>query len=125
MENHSKFKPKKSGAKQFNPNKKSDEMYKKTEWVNYRKRLLEINPLCYACGRSASVVDHVVPHKGNEIMFEKLDNHIPLCAHHHNFCTASFDRHSIPKTEEKLKWLNQMRDRFDVRIRIKVLSKYK
>ncbi|RTL05268.1 HNH endonuclease [Candidatus Dependentiae bacterium] len=125
MENHAKFKPRKSGAKQFNPHKKSDLMYSSKEWVEYRKIFLEINPLCYSCGISATAVDHVVPHKGNVALFEKLDNHIPLCTRCHNTCTALFDRHAIPKTQEKLVWLQKNRELKDVRIRIKVLSKYK
>lgn len=82
-----------------------------TEWRNYRAKFLAINSECYACGEPATVVDHLVPHKGDVELFKKTDNHIPLCMQHHNFVSAKFDtKYVIGGTiEEKVTWLNGMR----------------
>lgn len=47
------------------------------------------NALCRMCeaeGRTtaAEVVDHIVPHRGDPVLFWDRSNWQPLCAHHHN-----------------------------------------
>ena len=54
------------------------------------------NPLCLHCqadGRTvaASVVDHIRPHKGNQVLFWDSENHQPLCEPCHNRKTATED----------------------------------
>lgn len=80
-------------------------------WEKYRKRFLEINSRCYCCGNVATVVDHLVPHKGDEKLFKQLDNHIPLCEKHHNTVTALFDRRYIvgDSIRSKLEWMASQR----------------
>lgn len=53
-------------------------------WQRARAAFLLLNPLCVMCeakGRTtaASVVDHIVPHKGDEILFWDSANWQPLC----------------------------------------------
>lgn len=108
----SSFRPphRKHSAKSFNGRKHIDEMYDK-DWERYRARFLKVNRECYACGSLAIVVDHLVPHKGDPVLFTKLDNHIPLCTTCHNFVTTKFDRYHRPGTsiEPKILWLNSRR----------------
>jgi 5-methylcytosine-specific restriction protein A len=111
----------------FNGRKRIDAMYD-TEWESYRESFLRINPECYACGETATVVDHLRPHKGDETLFKKTDNHIPLCAICHNTVTTLFDRNfriGSPITK-KIEWLNRNRagNRDWVPRRVKVLPKY-
>ncbi|WP_286929224.1 HNH endonuclease [Pseudomonas sp. UBA7721] len=54
------------------------------KWQKARERYLEENPLCAYCAKTgrttaASVVDHVVPHRGDRDLFWNRDNWQPLC----------------------------------------------
>jgi 5-methylcytosine-specific restriction endonuclease McrA len=97
-------------------------------WEKYRARFLSINPECYACAKPANVCDHLIPHQGDEKLFRKLDNHIPLCFACHNTVTGLFDckyRAGNPVTK-KIAWLNRNRvpgDGGNPR-RVKVLASY-
>jgi 5-methylcytosine-specific restriction endonuclease McrA len=81
------------------------------DWRNYCAKFLAINSECYVCGTKATVVDHIRPHRGDETLFKKTDNHIPLCAHHHNYVSAKFDTKYVVggSIDEKLRWLNSRR----------------
>lgn len=62
-------------------------------WVKYRKWFLARNPKCIECEkkglyRSSTVVDHVVPHRGNTKLFWDYANHQALCEGCHNEKTA-------------------------------------
>ncbi len=66
------------------------------EWSRYRRRFLREHPLCAACqseGRlvPATVVDHIVPHRGDRALFWDPANHQPLCATHHSRKTCQED----------------------------------
>uniref|UniRef100_A0AAU8BVA2 HNH endonuclease n=1 Tax=Xanthomonas phage MK21 TaxID=3148942 RepID=A0AAU8BVA2_9CAUD len=66
-------------------------------WREYRQRYLMQHPLCVYCERegrttAATVVDHILPHKGDMALFWKLDNHQSLCAWHHNSTKALEER---------------------------------
>ena len=57
-------------------------------WRNARATYLRTHPLCVMCeaaGRvtEATVVDHIVPHKGDSALFWDRKNWQPLCDHHH------------------------------------------
>lgn len=126
----SNFKPahSKNTGRRFNGRANIDRMYDK-DWERYRVRFLKVNHECYACGTTAIVVDHLVPHQGDERLFRKLDNHIPLCIVCHNTVTTKFDRKYVAGTpiEEKVKWLNLRRipgGEWNPR-RVKVLAYYK
>jgi 5-methylcytosine-specific restriction endonuclease McrA len=116
-----------SGGRKFNGRKYIDEMYDSV-WEAYRRRFLAINKECYACGQPATVVDHLKPHQGDEQLFKKTDNHIPLCVTCHNTVTSLFDRRyqaGNPITE-KIQWLNRRRQAREGWLprRVKVLPTY-
>lgn len=53
-------------------------------WRRYRERFLTENPFCVLCERlgrttPATVVDHIVPHRGDHHLFWKPENHQALC----------------------------------------------
>lgn len=63
--------------------------YKRAAWRTLRSRRLAVEPLCRMCREegvvtAAEVVDHVVPHRGNSVLFFSFDNTQSLCATHHN-----------------------------------------
>ena len=67
------------------------------EWKKHRDQFLLEHPLCVECRRKgyvmpATVVDHIVPHKGDKDLFWDKTNWQPLCETHHNIKTASEDR---------------------------------
>jgi 5-methylcytosine-specific restriction enzyme A len=64
------------------------------QWRNARERFLREHPLCVFCLRedrykTATVVDHVIPHRGNSDLFWNLKNWQPLCKRCHDRKTAS------------------------------------
>lgn len=124
----SNFKPrhKTHQTKAFSHRKEWLKLYETPEWKIYRVRYLKENPLCYACGNKSEVVDHVTRHRGDKFLFEKTDNHIPLCKRCHNTVTAKFDRHAgdSDRTIEKIKWLNTLRARNCIAFKVRVLPSY-
>lgn len=70
--------------------------YKTARWVRARRYFLNRNPLCVRCmevGKlvDASVVDHIIPHKGNPKLFWKQTNWQALCKGCHDRKTAKED----------------------------------
>jgi 5-methylcytosine-specific restriction endonuclease McrA len=63
-----------------------------SKWSKARRAFLDKHPNCAMCGRSAIVVDHVKPHKGDQKLFWDKANWQPLCAHHHNSTKQSLER---------------------------------
>ena len=62
-------------------------------WRRARQAFLKRNPLCVACraeGRvqTATVVDHVVPHRGDAILFWDRANWQSMCKRCHDRKTA-------------------------------------
>lgn len=60
-------------------------------WQQARLRFLAANPLCVMClamqpprVTAANVVDHIVPHQGNQELFWDEANWQALCSPHHN-----------------------------------------
>ena|SRR5690554_4960799 len=65
-------------------------------WRKARIPFLEQHPLCADCKSNdrvsaAEVVDHVIPHKGCEVLFWDQSNWQPLCKPCHSRKTASED----------------------------------
>ena len=55
-----------------------------SRWRRYRESFLGRFPLCAGCEREgrlapAIVVDHIVPHRGDQALFWSPSNHQPLC----------------------------------------------
>lgn len=112
--------------RRFNGRAAIDNMYDDT-WRKYALKFLEINKNCYSCGEKSQVVDHLLPHKGDQKLFEQTDNHLPLCHRCHNTVTALFDRHHKKNSKlniDKLKWLAANRMRYCVATKVFVLPKY-
>jgi 5-methylcytosine-specific restriction enzyme A len=66
------------------------------QWRIASKAYLAKNPLCVECLKrqrlvAATVVDHIVPHKGNPALFWNWDNWQALCKRCHNRKTAISD----------------------------------
>ena len=64
-------------------------LYDLRRWRRRSKQFLAANPLCRMCqeiGQTtlAQVVDHVVPHKGDETLFWDETNWQPLCKTDHS-----------------------------------------
>jgi 5-methylcytosine-specific restriction enzyme A len=65
-------------------------------WRKARLAFLRKNPLCVHCLEEgkltpATVVDHIVPHKGNMELFWNEENWQSLCDSHHSRKTAKED----------------------------------
>lgn len=67
-----------------------------TRWQKARAVYLSHHPLCAECEKHgrltpATVVDHIVPHKGDSKLFWDKDNWQPLCKQCHDRKTATED----------------------------------
>ena len=54
------------------------------KWRNARARFLRKHPLCVKCRENgkltpATVVDHIIPHRGDPVLFWDENNWQPLC----------------------------------------------
>jgi|SRR6516162_612220 5-methylcytosine-specific restriction endonuclease McrA len=79
-----------------------DKWYGHSSWRRRRRLQLQQYPLCAIClaqGRSvtATVVDHVTPHKGDWNSF-KLGRLQSLCASCHNSVKQNVERHGFDRT---------------------------
>lgn len=68
------------------------------KWQKARTRFLKAHPLCVECQKEgkyvrATVVDHIVPHRGDPVLFWDESNWQPLCKHHHDSKTMTEDRY--------------------------------
>ncbi len=115
-----------SDNRAFNGRKHIEMLYASANWQQYRAKFLAVNPRCYNCGKRATVVDHLFPHLGCVKLFEKLDNHIPLCESDHNRVTALFDRRyrAGNNVNPKISWFMRNREMNDLTFRLKVLPVY-
>ena len=64
------------------------------EWRRARKAFLQLHPLCVECMKRgvltpATVVDHIMPHRGDQRLFWDESNWQSLCATCHNKKTGS------------------------------------
>ena len=63
-------------------------------WRSARRLYLASHPLCTHCldrenrTTAATVIDHVIPHRGDKRLFWDRSNWQPLCDRHHNEKTA-------------------------------------
>ncbi|CAH1653514.1 5-methylcytosine-specific restriction protein A [Hyphomicrobiales bacterium] len=65
-------------------------------WRRARTHFLAHHPLCVVCESEgviapATVVDHRVPHRGDQALFWDVTNWQPLCKAHHDRKTATED----------------------------------
>lgn len=57
-------------------------------WQREAKRFLAQHPLCVDCGKLATDVDHVIPHRGDKALFMDETNWAPRCKSCHSAKTA-------------------------------------
>ncbi len=67
-----------------------------SKWRKARQGYLAHHPLCVMCEADnvlnvATVVDHILPHKGDMKLFWDRKNWQPLCKRHHDIKTAKQD----------------------------------
>ena len=70
------------------------------KWRKSRLSFLHHNPLCVHCQqegkiRAATDVDHIIPHKGDYVLFWDKTNWQALCHSHHSIKTASENQSGI------------------------------
>lgn len=64
-------------------------------WQKARAAFLRAHPLCAMCAPrvvAASVVDHIVPHRGDERLFWNETNWQPLCKTHHDSTKQALEK---------------------------------
>lgn len=74
-------------------------LYKLARWQKGRAWFLRQNPLCVFCGEKglavpATVVDHVIPHKGNKELFFDQNNWQALCSPCHDGFKQMLEKNS-------------------------------
>ena len=69
-----------------------------SRWQKVSKQFLRENKFCVMCLREspprytlATVVDHIVPHRGDNHLFWDRGNWQPLCKRHHDIKTGNED----------------------------------
>ena len=67
-----------------------------SRWRRLSKAFLLAHPLCVECAREgryvkATVVDHIVPHRGDPVLFWDRGNWQALCHRHHSIKTRTQD----------------------------------
>ena len=67
-----------------------------SRWRKARRRYLDAHPLCTECLKAgrytrATVVDHIVPHRGDQKLFWDENNWQPLCKECHDLKTGTED----------------------------------
>jgi 5-methylcytosine-specific restriction endonuclease McrA len=62
-----------------------------SKWDKARAAFLAAHPHCAhpGCNALATVVDHVIPHKGDRKLFWSRSNWQALCTHHHSSAKQS------------------------------------
>lgn len=65
-----------------------------SKWRDARSRFLRKHPLCAGCMKAgklmpATVVDHIIPHRGDQVLFWNKENWQPLCKDCHDRKTGS------------------------------------
>ncbi|MCM3761049.1 HNH endonuclease [Alkalihalobacillus oceani] len=68
------------------------------KWQKARKQYLKVNPLCVRCIKSgrvtpAKVVDHIIPHRGDQQPFWDVGNWQALCKKCHDRKTRTEDQY--------------------------------
>jgi 5-methylcytosine-specific restriction protein A len=65
-------------------------------WTKARRVYLAAHPLCVMCSAAkrvtaANVVDHIIPHEGNQELFWSEENWQSLCRLHHDTTKAEIE----------------------------------
>jgi 5-methylcytosine-specific restriction protein A len=78
-------------------------------WQRERLQYLRLHPLCIMCqakGRvtAATVVDHIIPHKGDPVLMWDWNNWQALCKPHHDRDKQAIDRGGKPRLQRIDGW---------------------
>jgi len=78
----------------------SSPLYNTNRWRKLRQQWLAHQPHCRFCqnGTVGRVVDHIVPHKGNEELFWNTNNLQTLCQPCHDRVKQKIERRKNPPT---------------------------
>jgi 5-methylcytosine-specific restriction protein A len=63
-----------------------------SKWRTARAEFLRLHPTCAMCSAPATVVDHIIPHRGDLSLFWRRSNWQPLCATHHSSTKQRHER---------------------------------
>lgn len=99
------------------------------EWKKHRDQFLLEHPLCVDCRKKgyvmpATVVDHIVPHKGDKDLFWDKTNWQPLCETHHNIKTATEDRGGWSPVTKQVKANRESKNEFQINDQLVVATEY-
>ncbi len=92
--------------KPFATAQRSTTLYQSPQWKRESKAFLAEHPFCVAkgigtesayviCGQPATIVDHRIPHRGNEAAFWNQGNWQSLCVAHHQAKTGRETRERV------------------------------
>lgn len=59
-------------------------LYRTAAWRKLRAKFLKAHPRCVVCGETATIVDHIRPHRGDMSLFLDETNLQPLCQSCHS-----------------------------------------
>lgn len=84
----------------YDVNRPWRKLYNTKEWRLLRLAQLRKSPLCWMCeqeGRTtpATVVDHIKPHKGDELLFFDMSNLQGLCKLHHDGAKQKAEKRGV------------------------------
>ena len=54
-------------------------LYETSEWRKRRREFLKKYPICFICGKPATIADHITPHRGDLSLFYDEQNLQPMC----------------------------------------------
>lgn len=86
-QNHIHLQTEKDKRKIFTKRGKSKQwhgLYESAEWRKVRAAFLNKYPICFICGRPATIADHIIPHRGDLTLFYSADNLQPMCQSCHS-----------------------------------------
>lgn len=74
------------------------------KWRAFRLAFLASNPLCVYCLKDnritpATVVDHIIPHKGDKVIFWQHGNHQALCKQCHDSTKKREEANAAPTND--------------------------
>jgi 5-methylcytosine-specific restriction endonuclease McrA len=68
-----------------------------SQWSIERAAYLKTHPVCVTCNQPATVVDHIIPHRGDMQLFWTRENWQPLCTSCHSRTKQAQERRQFRK----------------------------
>jgi 5-methylcytosine-specific restriction protein A len=84
-------------------------LYDRQRWRKMSRLQLKLNPLCKICTQQgqfspATVTDHIIPHKGDEVLFFDTTNLQSLCKTCHDTLKAQIEAHGYHRAVGEDGW---------------------